>query len=290
MAMTAAIQDKAKQLLESKQVSCVVGYEVGSRGFTRPVFIYQVNDVERLVWGQACTHNLTSYIRHILQGISDDETTTQRVAVVIKPCDSRAINVLLSENQFSREQVHLIGVTCEGIVDGAGYMHVDSDVLQARCQRCSERVPIVYDTLIGEPPQVEAVDVYSVLEKIDNLTATERSEFWLSHFDRCIRCYACRQVCPMCHCPVCLYERDDSLWTGMGIRLNEKRTFHLGRAYHLAGRCIGCDECERVCPMNIPISLLNLMLAREMEKAFGFRAGLSATPSPLVTIISEEES
>ncbi len=290
MAMTAALQDKAIQLLESKQVSCVVGYEVGSRGFTRPAFIYQVNDVERLVWSQACTHNLTSYIRHILQGISDDETTTQRVAVLIKPCDSRAINVLLSENQFSREQVHLIGVTCEGIVDGAGYMHVDSDVLQARCQRCSERVPIVYDTLIGEPPQVEAVDVYSVLEKIDDLTATERSEFWLSHFDRCIRCYACRQVCPMCHCPVCLYERDDSLWTGMGIRLNEKRTFHLGRAYHLAGRCIGCDECERVCPMNIPISLLNLMLAREMEKAFGFIAGLSATPSPLVTIISEEES
>jgi NAD-dependent dihydropyrimidine dehydrogenase PreA subunit len=290
MAMTAAIQDKAKQLLENEQVSCVVGYEVGSRGYTRPAFIYQVNDVERLVWSQACTHNLTSYIRHILQGISDDETSTQKVAVVIKPCDSRAINVLLSENQFSREQVHLIGVTCEGIVDGAGYIHVDSDVLQARCQRCSERVPIVYDTLIGEPPQVEAVDVYSDLETIDNLTATERSEFWLSHFDRCIRCYACRQVCPMCHCPVCLYERDDSLWTGMGIRLNEKRTFHLGRAYHLAGRCIGCDECERVCPMNIPISLLNLMLAREMEKAFGFRAGLSATPSPLVTIISEEES
>jgi NAD-dependent dihydropyrimidine dehydrogenase PreA subunit len=290
MAMTVALQDKAKQLLESKQVSCVVGYEVGSRGFTRPAFIYKVNVVERLVWSQACTHNLTLYIRHILQGISDDETTTQKVAVVIKPCDSRAINVLLSENQFSREQVYLIGVTCEGIVDGAGYMHVDSDVLQARCQRCSERVPIVYDTLIGEPPQVEAVDVYSDLETIDNLTATERSEFWLSHFDRCIRCYACRQVCPMCHCPVCLYERDDSLWTGMGIRLNEKRTFHLGRAYHLAGRCIGCDECERVCPMNIPISLLNLMLAREMEKAFGFRAGLSATPSPLVTIISEEES
>jgi formate dehydrogenase subunit beta len=290
MAMTAAIQDKAKQLLESEQVYCVVGYEVGSRGYTRPAFIYQSDDVERLIWNQACTHNLTSYIRHILKGINDDETTTQRVAVVIKPCDSRAINVLLSENQFSREQVHLIGVTCEGIVDSAGYMQVNNDVLQARCQRCSERVPVVYDTLIGEPSQVEAVDVYSFLEKIDNLTATERSEFWLSHFDRCIRCYACRQVCPMCNCPVCLYERDDSLWIGMGIGLNEKRTFHLGRAYHLAGRCIGCDECERVCPMNIPISLLNLMLAREMEKTFGYRAGLSTAPSPLVTIIGEEES
>lgn len=290
MAMTAAIQDKAKQLLESKQVSCVIGYEVGSRGYTRPTFIYQLDDVERLVWNQACTHNLTLYIRHILQVISDDETTIQRIAVVIKPCDSRAINVLLSENQFSREQVHLIGVTCEGIVDGAGFRQVDNDSLQDRCQRCSERVPVVYDTLIGEPPQVEAVDVYSALGTIDNLTATERAEFWLSHFDRCIRCYACRQVCPMCNCPICLYERDDSLWTGMGIRLNEKRTFHLGRAYHLAGRCIGCDECQRVCPMNIPISLLNLMLAREIEKAFGFRAGCSTTPSPLITIIGEEES
>jgi formate dehydrogenase subunit beta len=289
MAMTEAIQEKAKDLLESKQVSCVIGYEVGSRGCTRPTFIYQVHDIERLVWNQACTHNLTSYIRHILKGISEEESTTQRVAVVIKPCDSRAINVLLSENQFSREQVHLIGVTCEGILDGAGFVQVDNDRLQARCHRCSERVPVVYDTLIGETPQVKAVDIYSALEEIDSLTATERAEFWLSHFDRCIRCYACRQVCPMCNCPVCLYERDDSLWTGMGIRLNEKRTFHLGRAYHLAGRCIGCDECERVCPMNIPISLLNLMLAREMEKSFGFRAGFSTSTSPLVTIISEEE-
>jgi len=77
-------------------------------------------------------------------------------------------------------------------------------------------------------------------------------EFWLSQFDRCIRCYACRQACPMCDCPTCLYERDDSTWVGMGIGVNEKRTFHLGRAYHLAGRCIGCNECERVCPVDIP--------------------------------------
>jgi len=92
----------------------------------------------------------------------------------------------------------------------------------------------------------------------------------------------------MCDCPSCLYERDDSLWVGLGVGVNEKRTFHLGRAFHLAGRCIGCNECERVCPMNIPIGFLNQMLAQEVEQAYGFRAGLEPVSSPIVTILSGE--
>jgi ferredoxin len=75
----------------------------------------------------------------------------------------------------------------------------------------------------------------------------------------------------------------------MGIGLSEKRAFHLGRAYHLAGRCVGCDECERVCPVGIPISHLNRMLAREVESAFGYRAGLAPVPGPLVTVLDRGE-
>ena len=70
--------------------------------------------------------------------------------------------------------------------------------------------------------------------------------------------------------------------------MNEKRAFHLGRAYHLAGRCIGCNECERVCPMDIPISLLNMKLAQEIEKSFGHVAGLEPVLSPVVTVLSGE--
>ena len=295
MSKTADIQAKTRQLLNSGQVSCVIGYEVGPRGRTRPTFIYQPDDAERMVWNRSCTHNLVPYVSDKLQSLEkhkssgETETAQQQVAVVVKPCDSRAINMLTAEKQFSRDQVYVIGVGCEGIVEGAGFGNEDNGNLQARCQRCSEREPVVYDILIGEPQEVGTVDDYSDLDRLADLTPDERVEFWLSQFDRCIRCYACRQVCPMCNCPTCLYERDDSLWVGMGIRLNEKRTFHLGRAYHLAGRCVGCNECERVCPMKIPISLLNRMLEREVEAAFGHRAGVAATPSPLVTILDSED-
>ena len=283
------IQDEALRLLTSGEVSCVIGYEVGPRGRTRPAFIYEPEDVARLVWNQVCTHNLTTYLRSKVSADNSQQSDKlPRVAVVVKPCDSKSINVLMAENRFERKQLHVIGVACDGIQEGAGFGKTNGNY-QTRCRTCDERIPIVYDTLIGQPvnhPITQSPN--HRISHLDSLTPSERMEFWLSQFDRCIRCYACRQACPTCDCPTCLYERDDSLWVGMNIAINEKRAFHLGRAYHLAGRCVGCDECERVCPMDIPISLLNRKLALEVEAAFGYRAGLTVAPSPITTPLVEE--
>lgn len=276
-----AIRAQARELLEDGNVDCVIGYEVGPRGRTRPVFVYQPEDADRLVWNQDCTHNLTTYLKDKL--IADDKP---RVAVITKPCDSKAVNVLMAEKQIERDQVHVIGIACEGIAESG------KQVLQDRCARCEQRTPVIYDTLIGEPETSEVLEtseVWHELDQLDALSPDERMGYWLEQFDRCIRCYACRQACPMCNCPTCLYERDDSLWVGMNIALNEKRTFHLGRAYHLAGRCIGCDECQRACPVEIPISLLNMKMAQEMQAHYGFQAGLAPEPSPVTTILSGEE-
>jgi coenzyme F420-reducing hydrogenase delta subunit/NAD-dependent dihydropyrimidine dehydrogenase PreA subunit len=280
---TDAIRARVKELLNSGQVGCAIGYEVSPRNRTRPAFIYNPEEVERLVWNPDCTHNLTTYLRDKLHP-EKGKAPPSPVAVVVKPCDSRAINVLVAENAFAREQVHAIGVVCDGI-------RAENGALQARCAGCEERVPLVYDTLIGDPATATAQNSSPVVPgilKLDESSPSERMEFWLSQFDRCIRCYACRQACPMCDCPTCLYERDDSLWVGMGIGVNEKRTFHLGRAYHLAGRCIGCNECERVCPMDIPVSYLNQKLAQEIEQTLGFRAGLAPVASPIVTVLAGE--
>jgi ferredoxin len=288
MSIIQEIHHHSRDLLAGGKAECVIGYEVGPRGRTRPVFIYQAEDVERLTWNRSCTHNLTTYLHGKLKEPDD------RVAVFVKACDSRTINVLLAENKLTREQVVVIGIACDGIEDGAGFGRSNGGSLQKRCQTCTERVPVLYDVLIGEVPEVveTAEDHPHDLElaRLESLTPSERAEFWLEQFDRCIRCYACRQACPMCDCPTCLYESDDSLWVGMATRLSEKRTFHLGRAFHLAGRCVGCDECERVCPMDIPIGLLNRRLAKEIETLYGHQAGLHPVPSPITTILSEEVS
>ena len=287
---TEAIRLKARELLTGGRVSCVIGYEVGPRGRTRPTFIYSPEETGRLVWNPDCSQNLTCYLPARLQPGSRRKSTSGQppalpVAVVVKPCDSGAINVQLAENQYERKQVYVIGVTCEGLRDKRGSM-------QARCTTCQETVPVLKDALIagdtsGFIPRVSSPTDQEITE-LENASPVERMEFWLSQFDRCIRCYACRQACPLCNCPICLFEQDDSPWVGLGLRLNEKRTFHLGRAFHLAGRCVGCNACERACPMDLPISLLNQKLAAEIEKGFGFRAGAAPAPSPIVTVLSGE--
>jgi coenzyme F420-reducing hydrogenase delta subunit len=283
-AKTESIRQRARELLASKLVSCVIGYEVSWRGRTRPVFVYEPEDTTRLVWNSDCTNNLTTYLPLKLQS-AKGKSVALPVAVVVKPCDSKAINVMVAENQIQRDQVYALGVACEGIRGQTGN-------LQTRCVTCQEAVPVVCDTLISGAttafiPRLSS-DSRIEVTKLQEATPAERLNYWLEQFDRCIRCYACRQACPMCKCPVCLYERDDSLFIGLGIGLNEKRTFHLGRACHLAGRCVGCNECERACPMALPIGLLNLKLVEEMEATFDHHAGLAVVPSPIVTVLSGE--
>lgn len=274
------IQTKARELLESGQVSCVIGYEAATTGGTRPAFIYDPDDVTRLVWNRECYANLVTFVHDKKKpGRRGEEPPS--IAVLVKPCDSRAINLLLSEAQVQREKVYVIGLACGGMMA--------EGMLEDRCLRCNQRIPVVYDTLIGEPPEVDVSDDLSDVAGIEALSAQERLLFWLKEFDRCIRCYACRQACPGCYCTVCEFDRDDSLWIGMQIELPEKYFFHTFRAMHLAGRCVECNECERVCPMDIPLSLLNRKLVKEVSELFDHRGGMTTEPTPFVTVLDDGE-
>jgi ferredoxin len=281
--LSASIRDKARNLLESDRVDCVIGYQESPRGGARPIFVYDPAEASRLIWGPDCVHNLVTYLHDKKKPHKRGEEPP-RVAIVVKPCDSRAINVLLAERQIERDKVYVIGLACEGVCDEAGEP-------AARCLRCDERVPVVYDVLLGEPPEeTPGADDFADLDRIEEMDSSERLAFWLGEFDRCIRCYACRQVCPGCYCTTCMFERDDGLWVDIGIELPEKYIFHLGRALHLAGRCVECDECERVCPMGLPLSLLNRRLVREVEELFECRAGREEALNPLLFELGEEGS
>ncbi len=274
------IGEKARELLSSGVVECVIGYERATDGVTaRPLFVYGVEDVDRLIFDDTCIHNLTRYLLN-----RRDKNT----AVVAKPCDSRAINLLLNEKQIEREKVFIIGVACQGVVETR--WNQAGETLQARCQLCSQHTPVVYDFLVGEaPPEQPPPEAYADVLEMEARSAAEREAFWQEQFDRCIRCYACRQVCPGCYCSECFVEQLDPLWVGIRIAPAENQIWNTIRAFHLVGRCIGCNECERVCPLNIPLSLLNRKLEKEVWELFGFQAGMSAEAVPPFATFEKEE-
>jgi formate dehydrogenase subunit beta len=276
------IQVRARELLNLGEVGCVIGYERSSKGRVRPAFVYGEANVDRLVWDQTCHHNLMVYLRdHVLPSRRKD--APPRLAVVAKPCDVRALNVLIQEDQVGREQVFVIGLACPGMLNG--------DVQQERCHRCKERVPVFYDALVGMPPEVDVEDdAWEDVVKLEDMTPADRLAFWAREFDRCIRCYACRQACPGCYCFECLAEQVDPSWVSIAHRVPEKAFFHVMRAYHLAGRCVECQACDQACPMHIPLSFLNRKIAKEVEALFGYVPGGNAdTPPPLATFRKDED-
>jgi ferredoxin len=53
------------------------------------------------------------------------------------------------------------------------------------------------------------------------------------------------------------------------------------RAFHLAGRCIGCGACQRACPVGIRLNLLNAAMARSAFKHFQYRSGFDPKGVPV---------
>ncbi|MEW6007171.1 MAG: 4Fe-4S binding protein [bacterium] len=260
------ISEIASELLEKKGVSLIIGYEEKD-GIASPCFIKDKDDTKRLVFNEGCFHNLSVYLTRI----------KEKCAIVAKPCDVKSIIGLIQENQIKRTDVVIIGVACPGLN-------------VKKCKSCPDKNPLIYDYLIGEKIEERAFeDKFSEVIEFEKKDPKERWDYFKNEFSRCIRCYACRQVCPLCYCETCIVDVSIPQWISKANSSSSNFIFHLTRALHLAGRCVGCGECERVCPMNIPLSLLNLKMEHEVFKLFGYTPGKEINAKPPLQEFKKED-
>lgn len=291
--MEKALREKAKELLESGTVKVVIGY-----GFNRkktrvtPVFITKPEDVELLVFNPLCVNNLSIYLTRKYK----DVQAMGRPAIVAKGCDIKNIVVLITEGQVTREDVFIIGMTCSGVAYKQELFkdELPPEIMPVKCLNCDVRNPHVSDAVIGEPTDFTPPDeptgmVYDKIKELDAMSAAGRWGFWTEHFKRCIKCYACRQLCSLCYCERCITEKNMPQWVETSAHPRGNLSWNLIRAMHLAGRCTFCGECERGCPVNIPLNLVNQKLVLTVKDAFGFRSGYDEDTHPPMIVFSPDD-
>jgi ferredoxin len=290
-AVTTAIRSEAKRLLESGEVTAVIGYKAGRRiGSAQPVIINDAARSDELVFSPACTNNLSLYLTKAKKEVKK----SGKVAIVAKGCDLKALAGLMGESQLKRDNLFIIGISCAG-VHGSSASPAEpltAASIARKCRECSVHIPEGTDFVAGDLPALQQLSAIESAElaKLEAMSPAERWAFWKEQFSRCIRCLACRQVCPFCYCEQCLCDRNRPQGVETTPRPAGNMGWHIVRAMHLAGRCAGCAECERSCPMDIPLNLLNRKMANELKELYGQEAGmLPQEKGPLATYKEDDD-
>jgi ferredoxin len=165
------------------------------------------------------------------------------------------------------------------------------DVMAERCIACKSKKVVIFDEMIGENGEEIDSNRFDIVAKLEAMTPDERFEFWQNELSKCIRCNACRNVCPACTCEKCVFDNDNSgIAQKAASNSFEENMFHIIRAFHVAGRCTDCGECSRVCPQGIPLHLLNRKFIKDANELYGeYQAGADMdTRPPLVNFTFDD--
>jgi formate dehydrogenase (coenzyme F420) beta subunit len=293
------IKEISERILKDCSVEMVMGFRKGTLPMmNEPCFAKTPEEVDQFVWDSHCGINLANYLTN----------RKEKIGIVAKGCDTRNIVTHIIENKISREQLVIIGVPCKGMIDkhkittmftdeiqdvtekgdsvlvtsgGKETTLKKSDVLQKNCAVCTHRNPVIHDELVAEAVEEQKdVDRYADVREIEAMTTQDKWDHFESLLSPCIRCYACRNACPLCYCPTCFVDESKPQWVGKGQDPTDVRTFHFLRAFHCAGRCTDCGACERACPVGINMRVFTKKLEKDCFEQFGWEAGMSLDERP----------
>jgi len=305
------LKNRAIELLENGTVARVLGWKIGENTYDpEPAFFDSVEAMKDFVYNNFCAANLSKYMIEAskLEG---------KTLVCLKPCDSYSFNQLISEHRVDREKAYIIGVGCKGKLSieqikksgVKGILSVtDTDPIQvetlygntelpyttgmlSRCFSCKGKEHAVYDELIGESEETSTVDRFDEVRRVEAMSPEEKFAFFQAELSKCIRCNACRNVCPACSCRKCVFDspKFDSAQKA-NVDSFEEKMFHIIRAFHVAGRCTDCGECSRVCPQGIPLHLFNRKFIKDINTLYGeYQAGADPEArGPLTSFTTED--
>lgn len=303
------IKETARRLFEEGKVDVFIGYKKGPVPMmNQPVLISNADQADLLYWDSNCGLNLCNYLTG----------RTDRIGIVANGCNSRNIVTHITENQISRDQLYIVGIPCKGMIDHRAVKRAvkqkeilemkeqgetftvkgknfedtfnKKDYLQRNCSVCTHRNPVIFDEMVAPPveEQIE-VDAYKDVKNIEEMDPEKKWEFFTRAIDKCIRCYACRNACPLCYCPTCFVDESKPQWIGKSNDPIDTMTFHILRAYHCAGRCTDCGACERVCPVGIPIRQFTKKLNKDAQELFSWEAGLTLDQRPLLDVFRPDD-
>ena len=362
-----AVTSLLKFALESGRVNAVLTIKArdGNRCDGIPVLITDSKEIAGTEGALHCTSpNIARFVKEYLNGASDI-----KLAVVVKPCDAKAIIELTKRKQISLDNLILLGLNCTGTLPSAkakqmlrDEFEVDSaDVVaediednkltitlkdgtekkkdlaaleqngygrRENCRRCETNIPKMADIACGkwgttnsnttfievcspkggdlieaaikagyieaEQPDDKAIETREKKDKaaaeqgwqwqerdfatLKEMSSTDRFSYWSSQFSHCIKCYGCRDACPICYCKSCILEADRGFISPGEVPPDI--IFPMVRITHVMDSCVNCGQCQDVCTMELPIARLIFMLSRELTGIFEYEPGVNVSELP----------
>jgi ferredoxin len=320
------LREEAQRLLLEKKADVIVGYEQGTLPLTAtPCFITKPEEAEKLVWNNLCTQNLAKFVHDLITAhknsqkrVKPEDRKKKVVGVIARGCTTRSLIIHLQEKQYDRGEVYIIGVPCDGYVEGkklkaaiggadiiegsvdGGQIKVKTqegeksvalkEVLSDSCRTCRFNNPIISDVMVGSPAAAMNPDAeYNEVKEFEAKPIEERWAYFIKEMEKCIRCNACRQACPSCYCPTCFAEQSQPQWVGIGEDATDTQVFQFMRLYHMVGRCVDCGSCVAVCPMGVDLRKFLKKIDKDCWELFVNRAGSSMEDMPPLGKYSEND-